>query len=86
MKAEAFTEFKTGRVVPITGVAGRDEYAFVPNDIPPPASSIPDTLWPLLSRATGEVLRLDGIGRTLPNPRLLLTAAPASRSAAIEQH
>jgi Fic family protein len=38
----------------------------------PRAWEIPNSLWPLLASAREELARLDGIGRTLPRPELLL--------------
>ncbi|MCA9243219.1 MAG: Fic family protein [Phycisphaerales bacterium] len=58
-------------MVPITTISG-DEYAFVPAALPPSEGALDPKLWPLVTKATGEVLRLDGIGRTLPSPTLLL--------------
>jgi Fic family protein len=38
----------------------------------PPAWQFPDSLWPLLAEAKQQVGILEGIGRTLPNPAILL--------------
>jgi Fic family protein len=47
------------------------EHAFMPNDLPPKWSMALD-LWPLLSEAKQQLGILEGIGRTLPNPAILL--------------
>ena len=70
MDLTAFGEFKTGRLVP-THRGTRDEWGFVPNDLSP-SWDVPVDLWPLASKANAKVGQLDGIGRTLPNPTLLL--------------
>ena len=79
MDAEQFSPFKTGHLVPINTIAGQD-HAFVPDDLPP-KWVMADRLWPLLVEARDRVARLDGIGRTLPHPRLLLQ--PLQRREAI---
>jgi Fic family protein len=65
-----FTEFKTGQLEPIETQRGSD-WAFVPNPLPP-NWTVPTNLWPLIVKARDRVGRLDGIGRTLPDPFLLL--------------
>lgn len=47
------------------------EHAFNPHPLPP-SWEFPNSLWPLLQDATGQLMLLEGIGRTLPNPSLLL--------------
>lgn len=69
MDATKFTPQKTGTLVEIQ-VPGRD-WAFIPNPLPP-EWAFPERLWPLLVKARESLGRLDGIGRTLPNPELLL--------------
>lgn len=67
-----------GRLVEVT-IGGR-EWAFIP-EVLPRTCRIPLTLWPLLASAKEELARLDGIGRTLPDPNLLLR--PLQRREAI---
>lgn len=69
MDPAAFTEPKTGELVRV-GLPDPD-WAFVPAPLPP-AFKPEDSLQNLLLEAYGEVMRLDGIGRSLPNPNLLL--------------
>ena len=70
MDITAFGEFKTGQLVPIDH-GTRQEWGFVPDSLSP-SWEIPDSLWPLVSTANAKVGQLDGIGRTLPDPTLLL--------------
>jgi Fic family protein len=79
MNPSLFTEKKTGTLIPIkTGTT--ENVAFVPDPLPP-AWQFPHTLWPLLAEAKEALGRLDGIGRTLPDPQLLLR--PLARREAI---
>jgi len=48
-----------------------DDWAFVPAPLPP-KWHFPQRLWPLLAEARQEVGTLNGVGRTLPNPAILL--------------
>lgn len=70
MKIELFGTMKSGILVPIKTLQG-DDHAFVPSDLPRnwPFS---ETVWPLLVEARDRVSLLNGIGQTLPHPRLLL--------------
>ena len=52
---------------PITG----NEYAFIPRPLPP-VWDFPVELWPMLTEARHQLGILEGIGRTLPNPEILL--------------
>ena len=54
----------------ISGLRG-GTHAFIP-DFLPPAWEIPRELWPLVRDARAEIAALDGIGRYMPNPQLLL--------------
>ncbi len=67
MKREDFEESPTGRLVPTE----RGQWAFVPNDLPAPNLNMVDLAAPLAEAAQllGE---LNGIGRTLPDPYLLI--------------
>ncbi len=79
MKSTQFTENKTGQVVPIK-VNKKEDFAFIPNQLPP-NWEFPVALWPLLGTAKEVLGRLDGIGRTLPDPQLLLS--PLQRREAV---
>jgi len=48
-----------------------DDHAFVPAPLPP-KWRFPARLWPPLGDAKQEIGKLEGIGRTLPNPAILL--------------
>lgn len=64
----------------------RASHAFIPNPLPP-QWNWPVALWPLLLKAREELARLDGVGRHLPNPNLLLTPLQnreAQRSSSLE--
>lgn len=67
MDRVGFSEQATGRLVPTIG--GRR--AFVPDPLPPARIPLEPILGPL-SRATQAIGELKGIGRTLPNPLLLI--------------
>jgi len=70
MDAARFSENSPGRLVQISTSFGPD-WAFVPHPLPP-QWEFPASLWPLLAKAREEIARLDGIGRHVPNPQLLL--------------
>ncbi len=67
MDKAAFEHSPSGRLVPTIEGA----WAFVPNPLPPPGLDVGSLVGPLAeaSQALGE---LNGIGRTLPNPYLLI--------------
>ena len=69
MDRNRFTNNKLGKLVPIT--LPRPDVAFVPA---PLATSwqMPPSLWPKLMAARESLARLDGVGRHLTNPQLLL--------------
>ena len=77
MDQAAFTSQAPGELVAVrvpTGIPGSDwesDYAFVPHPLPPDWE-LPLDLWPLLSEAKQKVGILEGIGRGLPNPAILL--------------
>jgi len=80
-----FTAQKTGQLVPTSTVPGVT-HAFVPAPLPPDWQW-PQSLWPLLLQAHRELAALDGIGRYLPNPQLLLSPLQnreAQRSSSLE--
>jgi Fic family protein len=70
MDTGKFTQNKTGELVSITGVASLN-HAFIPYPLPP-HWAWPTRLWPLLLEARTSLAKLDGIGKHLPNPQLLL--------------
>jgi len=65
-----FTENSPGEVVAIAG----GDHAYLPAPLPP-AWRFPESLWPLLAEARQQVGMLEGLGRVLPNPGLLLRPA-----------
>ena len=67
MKTSLFSAKSPGKVVPIAG----GEHAFVPDPLPP-NWEFPAELWPLLGDAKQQIGILEGIGRLLPNPGILL--------------
>lgn len=77
----------TGKIIEISGGQNvRASHAFIPNPLPP-QWNWPVALWPLLLKAREELARLDGVGRHLPNPNLLLTPLQnreAQRSSSLE--
>jgi Fic family protein len=69
MDSRRFTENRLGTLVEIAGPGpGR---AFVPEPLPT-EWDMPVDLWPLLMQAREALARLDGAGRHLTNPQLLL--------------
>lgn len=70
MDISQFTDDAPGELIPVDGVRGAT-HAFVP-DLLPPDWSWPIDLWPLLRDASVALARLDGVGRHLPDPNLLL--------------
>lgn len=70
MDTKLFNRDSPGRLVPISGI--RDAtHAFVP-DLLPPAWQWPQDLWPELLEAHQCLAKLDGAGRHLQNPELVL--------------
>lgn len=66
-----FSSNAPGRLVPV-GIGGPDaKFAFVPDPLPPPWVW-PERLWSLLLKARTALASLDGTGKHLPNPELLL--------------
>lgn len=72
MNISLFSESKTGQLVPIK-VNTNEDYAFVPAPLPSPDWTFPVNLWPLLAKAKEKLGKLDGIGRTITDPNLLLS-------------
>lgn len=67
MDQRGFDEGCTGTLIPTIG----NRKAFVPHRLPPENLDLNSVL-PILSRATQAVGELKGIGRTIPNPLLLI--------------
>lgn len=85
MDIRQFAENKPGDLIPIDGIQGAS-HAFLPALLPPDWSW-PVELWPLLRDARVELAKLDGIGRYLPNPGLMLRpleSREAQRSSQLE--
>lgn len=70
MDTSPFGAKSTGKLVPVSAVRGVTS-AFVPDRLPPDWS-FPADLWPLLTEARVALADLNGVGRHLPNPDLLL--------------
>lgn len=70
MKPEVLHSGALGRLVPVSGVRGVNS-AFLPTDLPPDWAW-PQHLWPLLMKAREQLAHLDGTGKHLPNPDLVL--------------
>jgi len=85
MDISRFADNKTGQLVKVN-INGGDDWAFVPNPLPP-NWQFPIEMWPLLAEAKEKLALLNGIGRTLPNPELLLRplrSREALRSSSLE--
>lgn len=67
MKKQDFARSPAGRLVPTE----KDQWAFVPNDLPPAQLELGPLAVPL-GMAAGLLGELNGIGRTLPDPYLLI--------------
>lgn len=70
MDTSLFGPRTTGRLAPLSGIRGVT-HAFVPAPLPP-TWEWPEELWPLLLRAHQALSNLDGTGKHLPNPDLVL--------------
>jgi Fic family protein len=72
MDAERFNKASPGVLVRIPpDIATGNNLAFLPYPLPPDWE-FPARLWPLLGEAKQQLGLLEGIGRTLPNPAILL--------------
>src|SRR5687768_16576464 len=71
MDASLFTDRRTGDLLQITTLQGRD-WSFTPRPLPPLDWKLPDSSVDLLIEAWDSVGAHNGIGRTLPNPELPL--------------
>ncbi len=72
MTREAFSASAPGRLVRIPGDRPDTLHAFIPNPAPP-RWEWPVRLWPKLLEAHKRLASLDGTGKHLPNPEILLT-------------
>lgn len=85
MDPSLFGERRTGELVSVSGLPGVSK-AFVPGPFPP-KWEWPEGLWPLLVDARAALARLEGTGRHLPSPELLLRPLQnreAQRSSSLE--
>ena len=71
MEASEFTAEMTGKLVTITNGAPDLRVAFVPNPLPP-RWEWPPQLWNKLLEARTRLSSLDGVGKHLPNPEILI--------------
>lgn len=70
MDAKKFTADSPGSIVPVQTQWGAD-CAFIPHALPP-KWKFPERLWSLLTESRQQIGILEGLGRTLPNPAILL--------------
>jgi Fic family protein len=70
MQVEQFPKDAPGVLIPIDGGPG-SSHAFIPRPLPP-RWDWPPRLWPLLLEAHKALAALNGIGKHLPHPRLIL--------------
>lgn len=70
MDIKQFTPEMPGDLIAVEGIRGAS-HAFLPARLPP-AWQWPADMWPILLEAHKELARLDGIGKHLPDPNLLL--------------
>lgn len=66
-----FSSQKAGRLVEVTNGPPDVRIAFVPDPLPP-LWQWPQSMWNLLLDARCALAKLDGVGRHLPNPEILL--------------
>lgn len=71
MDEKLFTTSMTGRLVPVTTPLPDVKVAFVPNPLPP-NWQWPGELWKCLIEARKCLSSLDGTGKHLPNPEIIL--------------
>lgn len=69
MKIADFKSNSAGKLIPL--INAEYPYAFLPDGLPP-KWEFPARLWPLLADAKHQLGILEGIGRNLPNPTILL--------------
>ena len=85
MDITKFTNERTGQLVTVPVSTGED-WSFVPEPLYP-NWELPPEIWALLADAKMALGRLDGVGRRLPNPELLLAplrSREALRSSSLE--
>ena len=68
MDVKRFLRNCPGTIIPIDN----GEHAFIPAPLPPDKWEFPIHLWPILAEAKRQMGILEGLGRTLPNPGILL--------------
>jgi cell filamentation protein, protein adenylyltransferase len=86
VRIEQFGPDKTGQLIPISVAAPGVTHAFIPDPLPP-KWEWPVRLWPLLLEARTALATLDGTGRHLPTPDLVLRPLQnreAQRSSSLE--
>ena len=71
MDAREFTKEMTGQLVRIPNGPPDIQIGFVPNPLPP-KWSWPERLWSSLVAARSALASLDGVGKHLPNPEILI--------------
>jgi Fic family protein len=69
MDSKRFSNASPGRLIPISD--GVSDTAFIPDPLPR-SWAVGLQTWPLLAEAKAELARLDGLGRAVPDPTLLL--------------
>lgn len=72
MDIQEFTADKTGLLVPLPGGKADVSHAFVPSPDLPTDWPKDDEMWCLLVDARSCLASLDGTGKHLPNPEILL--------------
>ena len=74
MEKNQFTRMAPGELVPISNPPSVDvAVAFVPKPLPPDGWDWPTTLWPLLLQAHKALASLNGVGKHLRNPEIVLS-------------
>jgi cell filamentation protein, protein adenylyltransferase len=71
MERKDFSSSSPGRLVSVAGASPDVQLAFVPDPLPP-KWKWPGRLWKLLLEARTSLASLDGTGKHLPNPEILL--------------
>src|SRR6202023_3641177 len=71
MDRKPFTTLAPGRIIATHIPGSQERWAFVPNELPP-KWAWPTDLWPLLLEARTALASLDGTGKHLPNPEIIL--------------
>jgi Fic family protein len=70
-KNEFISDKMTGELVALPNAPSDAAFAFVPNPLPP-KWDWPSEMWPLLLEAKSRLSSLDGTGKHLPNPEIIL--------------